>query len=290
MCSTPFHSRISRVPAIGMASCRMRRAGDLRSANARRAPPAVDSLRLQPAVGELLNAICQPALEEAAVVARRLLAENVRHSALSSGSAMVFSAARRVGIGSVMQLSVVDVSHDRSGQAGSVANFLYRWWIVARRRACEVGSGPAQAGGRPRRAARGNSSPSGERVWAEHSRRPALASCLHVPALASAGPSNALTGDRYCTCRETGVRQVSSGDYPRPASAPGYRGPTSPRTRLARRRRHRSLNQRGWRRETTGRLQLRWPVTLGKWWCPRSLFSESLFSAKSQGLVCLEGD
>src|SRR5688500_14836774 len=63
---------------------------------------------------------------------------------------MVFSAARRAGIGLVMGFSVSDVSHDRSGRAGRVANFLRRQQILA------LTSGDAvqwPSAGRPRRAA-----------------------------------------------------------------------------------------------------------------------------------------
>jgi MFS family permease len=42
-----------------------------------------------------------------------------------------FSAARRAGIGSIMRLSVVDPSHDRSGRARRAANFL-QWRQILR--------------------------------------------------------------------------------------------------------------------------------------------------------------
>ena len=66
----------------------------------------------------------------------------MRHSAFSSGSAMVFSAARRAGIGSVMRFSVVDVSHDRSGGAGSVANYLSLTQILDLTAGRAAGSAP----------------------------------------------------------------------------------------------------------------------------------------------------
>jgi hypothetical protein len=52
------------------------------------------------------------------------LSKNSRHCAFRSGIGMVFSATMRAGIESVMRFSVVSVLHDRSGQAGSVADFL----------------------------------------------------------------------------------------------------------------------------------------------------------------------
>ena len=84
-----------------------------------------DRLRFQPAIGEFLDAIGQPAFQIASVERRRLAVKQIA-PLLASGraSSVLFSAARRAGIGSVMQLSVVSVLHDHSGRAGSVGNFL----------------------------------------------------------------------------------------------------------------------------------------------------------------------
>ena len=84
MCSTPCHSRISRVPAIGLASFRARRLVGAVVLLAERLQP-LQRLGLQPAVGQLLDAVGEPALEEAAVEGRRLGLEELAPLLLQVG-------------------------------------------------------------------------------------------------------------------------------------------------------------------------------------------------------------
>ena len=62
----------------------------------------LDRLRLQPAVGQFLDSIGEPAFQEAAVVGRRLGSNRSRHIAFSAGVGVVFSAATRARTVSVM--------------------------------------------------------------------------------------------------------------------------------------------------------------------------------------------
>ena len=58
-----------------------------------RAQP-LDRLGLQPAIGQFLDAVGEPAFEEAAVVGRRLRSKSSRHCCFRSGVGVVFSADR----------------------------------------------------------------------------------------------------------------------------------------------------------------------------------------------------
>ena len=86
---------MSRVPAIG----RSLTAGVGALGPRRRGPQPglepLDRLGLQPAIGEFLDAVGEPAFEEAAVVGRRLGLEEIAPLAFSSGVGVVFSAATR---------------------------------------------------------------------------------------------------------------------------------------------------------------------------------------------------
>ena len=111
-----------------VASARMRRFA--RSPPSSSSPSALqppDRLRLQPAIGQFLDAVGQPALEVAAVERRRLAVEQVA-PLLPSARASAWSSARPGArgwdrVGHAFLLCVAEL-HDRSGRAGSVANFL----------------------------------------------------------------------------------------------------------------------------------------------------------------------
>ena len=64
------------MPAIGRFSIRLR-FDSLPSSSSRQRVEPLDRLWLQPAVGQLLNAVCQPMLQKAPVIGRRLAVEKI---------------------------------------------------------------------------------------------------------------------------------------------------------------------------------------------------------------------
>ena len=66
---------------------------------------ALDRLGLQPAIGQFLDAVGEPAFEEAAIVGRRLALEEIAPLLLQGGEGAVFRAANRARTVSVIRRS-----------------------------------------------------------------------------------------------------------------------------------------------------------------------------------------
>ena len=115
------------MPAIGWSSPRIAADGDVAAVEllAQRLE-ALDGLRLQAAVGQFLDAVGQPALQEAAIVGRRLGVEESRHCCFRSGVGDALRAASRASTLSViiMPFSASRYWHDGFGRARSRANCL----------------------------------------------------------------------------------------------------------------------------------------------------------------------